>query len=72
MGMFPVNSERRSSELSDAGLTDFEPVVLSYAQFRNRECLRAWRRRHREHQEHQAAAAADGTLDLKWWPRAHG
>jgi len=72
MGTFPVNSARRSSEVFDTGLTDLEPVVLSYAQFRNRECLRAWRRRHREHQEHQAPGGEDGTRTLKWWPRAHG
>jgi hypothetical protein len=45
-----MNSEPRASEQSDAPSSGIEPAVLSYAQFRNRECLLAWRRRHREHE----------------------
>jgi len=46
----PVSSESDSSEA--------EPVVLSYAQFRNRECLLAWRQRY---SEHEAVNSRDGT-----------
>jgi hypothetical protein len=45
-----MNSEPRPSEHSDATSSLFEPAVLSYTQFRNRECLLAWRRRRREHE----------------------
>jgi hypothetical protein len=38
----PVVSEPESSEA--------EPGVLSYTEFRNRECLLAWRQRYSEHE----------------------
>jgi hypothetical protein len=41
-GKLPVVSEPESSEA--------EPAVLSYTEFRNRECLLAWRRRYSEHE----------------------
>jgi transposase-like protein len=84
MGNCPVSNETASSEDPGAAVSDVEPAVLSCAQLRNRECLRAWRRRHQEHQaasgeeasvplnRGRTAAALAGTRDLKWWPRAHG
>ena len=45
----PVVSEPESSEA--------EPAVLSYTEFRNRECLLAWRQRYREHEAVSSPAA---------------
>jgi hypothetical protein len=45
-----MDTEPRQSEHFDAISFMFEPAVLSYTQFRNRECLLAWRRRQREHE----------------------
>jgi hypothetical protein len=49
--MLPVISEPESSEA--------EPGVLSYTEFRNRECLLAWRQRY---SEHEAANSPDGAV----------
>jgi hypothetical protein len=46
----PVINEPESSEA--------EPVVLSYTEFRNRECLLAWRQRYREHEAVNSPDAA--------------
>jgi hypothetical protein len=35
--------------ISESDPSEAEPAVLSYTQFRNRECLLAWRQRYSEH-----------------------
>jgi hypothetical protein len=54
----PVSNETASSEDPGTAVSDVEPAVLSYAQLRNRECLRAWRRRHQEYQAGNGEAAS--------------
>lgn len=43
--------------ISEADSSEAEPAVLSYAQFRNRECLLAWRQRY---SEYEAVDSRDG------------
>ena len=53
-----MDTDPRPSEHADATAFLFEPVVLSYAQFRNRECLLAWRRRRREYEMRSRSRAS--------------
>ena len=59
-----MDTDPRPSEHADATSFLFEPVVLSYTQFRNRECLLAWRRRRREYEvrNRSRASRADATM----------
>jgi hypothetical protein len=56
-----MNGETDLSEDSAAASSDGEPAVPSYAQFRNRECLLAWRERRIRH---EAASDANGAVPV--------
>lgn len=59
-----MDTDLRPGEHADATASLFEPVVLSYTQFRNRECLLAWRRRRREHEMRSRSRASRADANM--------
>lgn len=59
-----MDTDPHLSEHADATSSLFEPAVLSYAQFRNRECLLAWRRRRREYEVRNRSRASRPDVNM--------